>query len=196
MFTAVIHITHWHKQLAIIENNGHCIECGVYGACAPYLAFRIFFDITCWLMYKFIIDENKFVNALVLSAWYAVSLGARVHTHINMPNQSACGPTTTAVRRVDVHQCQGHEIALTQHDCEYAFKNYSLIAFKERVTFWLQRIRPLPCACAYVALFACRLAYNYYAIAHAYSAANAHAQGSDRARWSHKVTLSSKAIGV
>ena len=45
------------------------------------------------------------------TAWYAVSLGASVHTYINTPNQSACGPTTTAVRRVDVHQCQGHEIA-------------------------------------------------------------------------------------
>ena len=61
---------------------------------------------------------------------------------------------------------------------------YSLIAFDERVTFWLQRIRSLPCACVYVALFA-----------HAYNAANSHAQGSDWARCSQKVTLSSKAIG-
>ena len=38
--------------------------------------------------------------------WYCL-----IHTHINTPKQSACGPTTTAVRRVDVHQCQGHEIA-------------------------------------------------------------------------------------
>ena len=58
---------------------------------------------------------------------------------------------------------------------------YSLIAFDERVTFWLQRVRSLPCACAYVALFARRLAYNHYAIAHAYNAANTHAQGSDPA---------------
>ena len=56
----------------------------------------------------------------------------------------------------------------------------------ERVIFWLQRIRSLPCACAYVALFARRLAYDHYAIAHAYNAANAHAQGSDRAHWSQK----------
>ena len=72
--------------------------------------------------------------------------------------------------------------------------HYSLIAFVERVTFWLLRIRSLPCA--YVALFARRLAYNHYTIAHAYNAANAHAQGSDRAHWSQKVTLLSKAIGV
>ena len=72
----------------------------------------------------------------------------------------------------------------------------SLIAFDERVTVWLQRVRSLPCACAYVALFARRPSYNHYAIAHPYSAANAHAQGSDQARWSQKVTLSSKAIGV
>ena len=53
---------------------------------------------------------------------------------------------------------------------------YSLIAFDERITFWLQRVRSLPCACAYVALFACRLAYNHYAIAHAFNAANTHAK--------------------
>ena len=56
-----------------------------------------------------IIYENKFVNALVLLGTQSVS--ARVYTPINTPNQSACGPTTTAVRRVDVHQCQGHEVA-------------------------------------------------------------------------------------
>ena len=40
---------------------------------------------------------------------------------------------------------------------------YSLIAFDERATFWLQRVRSLPCAtcaCAYVALFVHRLAYR------------------------------------
>ena len=62
------------------------------------------------------------------------------------------------------------------------FSNYSLIAFDERVTFWLQRVRSLPCACAYVSLFARRLVYNRYAIAHAYNAASMHAQGSDPAR--------------
>ena len=40
-----------------------------------------------------------------------------------------------------------------------------------------------------------RLAYNHYAIAHAWNAANTHAQGSGWARWSQKLTLSSKAIG-
>ena len=74
--------------------------------------------------------------------------------------------------------------------------NYSLIAFDERVTFWLQRVLSLPCVCTYVALFARRLAYNHYAIAHTYNAANAHAQGSDRACQSQKVTLSSKAMRV
>ena len=60
--------------------------------------------------------------------------------------------------------------------------NYSLIAFDKSVTFWLRHVRSLPCACAYVALFALRLAYNHYAIAHAYNAANTHAQGNDPAR--------------
>ena len=36
----------------------------------------------------------------------------------------------------------------------YAESIYGLIFFDERVTFWLQRIQSLRCACAYVALFA------------------------------------------
>ena len=58
---------------------------------------------------------------------------------------------------------------------------YTLIAFDERVTFWLQLAESLPCACAY-ALFARRLVYNHYAITHACNATNAHAhaQGSDQ----------------
>ena len=55
--------------------------------------------------------------------------------------------------------------------------DYSLIAFDERVTFWLQRVRPLPCACVYVALFARRLSYNqgfwiyliYFRIRHSFT---------------------------
>ena len=67
------------------------------------------------------------------------------------------------------------------HNFSYvSLLSYSLIAFDERVTSWLQRVRSLPRACAYVALFARRLAYNHYAIPHAYSATNAHAQDSDR----------------
>ena len=64
--------------------------------------------------------------------------------------------------------------------------DYSLIAFAERVTFWLQRAWPLPCVCAYVAFLRMRLEYNHYAIAHAHNAANAHAQGSNHARCSQK----------
>ena len=72
-----------------------------------------------------------------------------------------------------------HTDGYIQHRMDIA---YSLIAFDERVTFWLQRVRSLLCACVHVALFARRLAYNHYAIAHAYNAANTHAQGSDLAR--------------
>ena len=53
----------------------------------------------------------KQIHERVGTAWYAVSLSASVHTHINTPNQSVCGPTTTAVRGADVHLCQGYEIA-------------------------------------------------------------------------------------
>ena len=67
-------------------------------------------------------------------------------------------------------------------------KHYSLIAFDKRVTFWLQHVQSLPCACVYVALFARRLAYNHYAIAHAYNAANA--QDSDWAYFEAKKLLS------
>ena len=62
-----------------------------------------------------------------------------------------------------------------------ATTDYTLIAFDKRVTFWLQLVGSLPCACAYVALFARKLTYNHYTIAHACNAANAYAQGSDRA---------------
>ena len=65
---------------------------------------------------------------------------------------------------------------------EKEYADYSLIAFDERLTFWLQRVRSLPCACAYVALFARRLAYNHYAFAHTYNATNTHPQGSDLVR--------------
>ena len=41
--------------------------------------------------------------------------------------------------------------------------------------------RSLPCACAYVALFARRPVYNHYASAHANSAANTHAQSNAQA---------------
>ena len=47
------------------------------------------------------------------------------------------------------------------------------------LTFWLQHIQSLPCACAYCALFAPRLVYNHCTFAHAYNAANIHAQGSE-----------------
>ena len=72
--------------------------------------------------------------------------------------------------------------------------NNSLFALDKRVTFWLQCVRSLPCGCAYAALFARRLTYNHQVLVHA--PGNTHAQGSDRACWSWKVTLSSKAIGL
>ena len=65
-----------------------------------------------------------------------------------------------------------------------AFLYYSLIAFDKRVTFWLQRVRSLPCACAYLSV---RLVYNYYAIALAYNVATAHARGSDQALLTKKL---------
>ena len=56
----------------------------------------------------------------------------------------------------------------------------TLIAFDTRVTFLLQGVHSLPCGCAYLASFAHMLAYNHYAIAHTYNAANVHAHGSDQ----------------
>ena len=58
--------------------------------------------------------------------WYAVSLGASVHTHINTPNQSTCGPTTSPRLQFGALMCisvKAMRLHLTQHDCEYAFKN-------------------------------------------------------------------------
>ena len=62
-----------------------------------------------WKHQETIIDEVG--NVFVLLGTQSVSEREYTHTRINTPNQSACEPTTTAVRRVDVHQCQGHEIA-------------------------------------------------------------------------------------
>ena len=82
--------------------------------------------------------------------------------------------------------------------CFLKTQHISLIAFGKRVTFLaLTHLVTALCMCVFiVALSARRLAYNHYAIAHAYNAANMHAQGSDPTRWSQNVTLSSKAIGV
>ena len=68
------------------------------------------------------------------------------------------------------------------------------IAFDERVTSMLYRTRSLPCANAFVALFACALAEWLYATLHANKATYVHVQGSGRVRLNQKVTLSSKAI--
>ena len=68
---------------------------------------------------------------------------------------------------------------------------YSLIAFNERVTFGFNA--PGHCLVRMLHYLRLRLVYNHYAIAHAYNAANTHAQGSNRGRC-QKVTLSSKAI--
>ena len=59
----------------------------------------------------------------------------------------------------------------------WSLKWCSPIAFDERVTLWLQRVGSQPCACAYIALFAHKLAYNHYAIARALIAANTCTQG-------------------
>ena len=56
------------------------------------------------------------------------------------------------------------------------------VYFYSSIILWLQRVRSLPCAFAYVALFVRKLAYNHYATTHTYNSANAHAKGSDRAR--------------
>ena len=57
---------------------------------------------------------------------------------------------------------------------EILINDYSLIVFDERVTFWPQRIRSLPCACAYVALFAHRLPYNHYTQSHTHAMQQRH----------------------
>ena len=56
---------------------------------------------------------------------------------------------------------------------------YRLIVFDERVIFWFQLAWPLPCACAYVALPALRLAYNHYTSSHTNNATKAHADVRD-----------------
>ena len=74
---------------------------------------------------------------------------------------------------VDLVLVQHRENALW-HSCPILYyfmqwrpsKTPSPIFFNERVTFWLQRVRSLPCACAHVALFASRLAFITQSHAH------------------------------
>ena len=77
--------------------------------------------------------------------------------------------------KLDVSSFCGEDLKYLSLNC------YSLIAFDERVTFWLQRVWSLPFACAHVALLC-----NHYAITYAYNGANTHAQGIDWVRWSQK----------
>ena len=60
--------------------------------------------------------------------------------------------------------------------------NYSLIAFDKRVTFGFNASGHCLVHMHLWHYFHMRHAYNHYAIAHAYNAANKHMQGSDQAR--------------
>ena len=62
---------------------------------------------------------------------------------------------------------------------------YSPIAFDERVTFWLQRARSLPCACVFDALYALRNGYTRTSREN--NAASAHSQGSNRTHFTRKL---------
>ena len=66
---------------------------------------------------------------------------------------------------------------------------YSPIAFDGRVTSMLQHIQSLPCACVFVALFACSLVQWLYVTLHANKATYAHAQSSGQARWIQSYSL-------
>ena len=59
---------------------------------------------------------------------------------------------------------------------------YSPIAFGERVTIGFNASSYCLVSVRLLHYFRVRLAYDHYAIAQAYNAANAHAQGSDLAR--------------
>ena len=68
------------------------------------------------------------------------------------------------------------------HKHDYMFLvlgHYSPIAFDERVTFWLDTSSHCLAEVRILHYLLVRLAYKHYAIAHAYNAANAQAQGSD-----------------
>ena len=73
---------------------------------------------------------------------------------------------------------------------------FRTIVCLRRESNFLASTRPVTALCVCCIICVQAHAYNHYAIPHAYNAANARAQGSDRAHWSQKVTLSSKAIGV
>ena len=49
----------------------------------------------------------------------------------------------------------GYVLKTSGHTC---VQHYTPIAFDERVTFWFQYARSLPCACVLAALYACAIA--------------------------------------
>ena len=55
-----------------------------------------------------------------------------------------------------------YKLLLMQSDCIKFKQTYTLIAFDERVIFWLQRAGSLPCACVFAALYACAIAQWLY----------------------------------
>ena len=70
---------------------------------------------------------------------------------------------------------------------------YTPIASNERVTFWLQHAQSLPCACAFVTLYACALRDGYtQAYAQIMQHTHTHKAVTGRVE-AKKVTLSSKA---
>ena len=91
--------------------------------------------------------------------------------------------------------CRSH---ITQYNCGYceepqALEYYTPIAFGERVTFWLQRARSLPCTCVFAALYACAIAWWLYASLRANYSTCAHAQGSN---WQWPEALKSKSYSL
>ena len=74
--------------------------------------------------------------------------------------------------------------------------SYTPIAFDERVALWLQRRGTTLClrVCCIVCLYDCIMIIRKPICTN--NATYAHAQGSDRTRWSQNVTLSSKAIKI
>ena len=90
---------------------------------------------------------------------HSVQRGLKPTLFIFIPpfNQTTLFTKTNIPTLLQIMFCKNKHDANLHNSFEYnhiSYYMYSLIAFDERVTFWLQRVQSLPCA--YVALFACR----------------------------------------
>ena len=122
--------------------------------------------------------------------WQIINMSVMPFCHL----PAACTYQTCAIHLLIMHfiliSCRTHTLSST-------YISYYSSDFVRQESNVLASAHPATALCVCVScIFARRLVYNHYAIAHAHNAANAQAQGIDWACWSQKFTFSLKALRV